>query len=211
MSASLEYTEIKGIITCVTGLHIGGSRDEIEIGGVDYPVIRDPVTKLPYIPGSSLKGKLRSLLEKYDSKMIDDKGNPHGCQEPGCLVCKIFGSHLSDKAIHGPTRILVRDSFMTSESKKKLEDKMQGSLTQLKEEVSINRRSGTASNAGPRTIECVPAGAEFHFSIMIRSFNGEDKEIMLAFVKKELGLIENDYLGGGGSRGLGKVEIQFED
>jgi CRISPR-associated protein Csm3 len=204
MPINLEYTEIKGVLRCSSGLHIGGSRDEIEIGGVDSPIIRDPITKFPYIPGSSLKGKLRSLLERYEQKVMPD-GNPHGCIDASCLVCKVFGTHLSNKTIHGPTRIIVRDSFLTEDSKKQLEEKLQtGSLySQLKD-------TGTASGFGPRTVECVPAGAEFHFSIMIRSFNGEDKEIMLAFVKKGLSLIEKDYLGGGGSRGLGKVEIQFE-
>lgn len=61
---------IKGEIVCKTGLHIGGSNDNIDIGGTDTVVIRDSVTDLPFIPGSSLKGKLRSLLELNDKDLL---------------------------------------------------------------------------------------------------------------------------------------------
>lgn len=54
---------ISGILECVTGTRIGGTQEKFEIGGIDNPVIKDPLTDLPYIPGSSLKGKLRHLLE----------------------------------------------------------------------------------------------------------------------------------------------------
>jgi CRISPR-associated protein Csm3 len=57
---ALEFKEnviISGKIICNTGLHIGGSKEELEIGGTDAPVIIDPETRIPVIPGSSLKGK----------------------------------------------------------------------------------------------------------------------------------------------------------
>ena len=54
------YT-ITGTIETVTGLHIGAGKDSIEIGGMDNPVIKHPHTGEHYIPGSSLKGKVRSL------------------------------------------------------------------------------------------------------------------------------------------------------
>jgi CRISPR-associated protein Csm3 len=55
---------IKGEIEVVTGLHIGGSSSYSAIGAVDSPVVRDSVTGNPIIPGSSLKGKMRALLQK---------------------------------------------------------------------------------------------------------------------------------------------------
>ena len=58
-----EIKSIKGKIVLKTGLHIGAGSDEIHIGGIDTPVVKDPLKGWPYIPGSSLKGKIRTLLE----------------------------------------------------------------------------------------------------------------------------------------------------
>lgn len=54
---------IRGKIECKTGIHIGGSNEKMQIGGVDLVVIRNPANQHPYLPGSSIKGKLRHLLE----------------------------------------------------------------------------------------------------------------------------------------------------
>src|SRR3989338_11494456 len=73
----IRYKTITGIMQCVSGLRIGGSKDTIEIGGMDNPIIRNPLDKFPYIPGSSIKGKMRSLLEwEIDGKLGRD-GNVH--------------------------------------------------------------------------------------------------------------------------------------
>jgi CRISPR-associated protein Csm3 len=209
MSDKLEYTEIKRTLVCKTGLRIGGSREDIEIGGLDNPIIRDPVTKLPYIPGSSLKGKLRSLLEYREGK-ITPNGEPHGCTDKSCLICKVFGPHRVVSHEFGPSRIIVRDALLTEESKKELEEKLESGAmyTELKQEVSINRRTGTASGAGPRTMERVPAGTKFALHIVLRIFEGDDKDKLVEFVKKGLDLLQKDYLGGSGTRGYGWVEIQ---
>jgi CRISPR-associated protein Csm3 len=204
----VEYAEIKKKLVCKTGLHIGGSKDDIEIGGLDNPVIRDPLTRLPYIPGSSLKGKLRSILEYKEGK-VSEKGEPHGCGDPKCLICTIFGAHGTVKREIGPTRILVRDALLTDESKKKLQEGLEsGSLyTGLKQEVSIDRKTGKASQAGPRTTEFVPAGTEFELNIILRTFESDNKDELVEFVKKGLDLLQKDYLGGSGTRGYGWVEI----
>ena len=70
-----EIKEITATIEIVTGLHIGGNNDEIKIGGIDNPVIKNPLTNEPYIPGSSLKGKIRSLIEWQFNAMTED-GKP---------------------------------------------------------------------------------------------------------------------------------------
>ena len=209
MSLKLEYTEIRGMLVCKTGLRVGGSREDIEIGGLDNPIIRDPVTKLPYIPGSSLKGKLRSLLEYKEGK-VTPSGEPHGCRENGCLICKVFGPHKVVDHAFGPSRIIVRDALLTEESKKELEEKLEaGSLyTELKQEVSIDRKTGTASKPGPRTMERVPAGAKFALHIVLRTFEGDNKDELVKFVKEGVGLLQQDYLGGSGTRGYGWVEIK---
>ena len=129
-----KYVTFKGKLSCKTGMRIGGSKEELEIGGVDNPIIRDPTDKLPYIPGSSLKGKLRSLLEyKYDR--IGPNGSPCGCARADCPVCCLFGPHTGglrgeerreaeerQKRL-GPTRIIVRDALISDKSRDKLEAK----------------------------------------------------------------------------------------
>ncbi|MEW6141533.1 MAG: type III-A CRISPR-associated RAMP protein Csm3 [Chloroflexota bacterium] len=212
MLEGIIYTEIKGIIKCKTGLHIGGTKDDIEIGGIDNPVIREPISKQPYIPGSSLKGKLRSLLEKSEGKVYQG-GNVHSCQDAKCLICKVFGPGHSRDNVLGPTRIIVRDAFLTEDSAKMLKEKLEigDNFTSYKQEVVIDRNKGSAAGAGPRTMEFVPPGAEFRFNIMVRSFNGEDVKPFTDFIKKGFEFLKKDYLGGSGSRGYGKVEISYEE
>jgi len=210
MSFKLKsYVDFQGTLVCKTGLRIGGSKDDIEIGGLDNPVLRDPVTKLPYVPGSSLKGKLRSLLEYKEGK-ITPTGEPHGCREQECLICTVFGPHrISDRGF-GPSRIMVRDALLTEESERELREKLEtGSLyTEIKHEVSIDRNTGTASRAGPRPMERVPAGAKFDLHVTLRIFEEDDKEKLVNFVKDGFDLLQHDYLGGSGTRGYGWVGIE---
>jgi CRISPR-associated protein Csm3 len=57
-----------------TGLHIGGGSMSLDIGGIDKAVVRDPLTKHPYLPGSSIKGKMRSILERFLDKPVNRDG-----------------------------------------------------------------------------------------------------------------------------------------
>ena len=59
----IKIQTLEGTLELLSGLRIGASEGEIRIGGVDNQVIRNPINNEPYIPGSSLKGKVRSLLE----------------------------------------------------------------------------------------------------------------------------------------------------
>jgi len=130
---------IEGIIECLTGIHVGTSKEVMEIGGVDTPVVRDPLTREPYIPGSSLKGKLRSLLERqefatagpgseiqgYFNKKIDSGGikiRHHECNDENCLVCRLYGASKGGNVTENrPARLIVSDAHLTKESKEKLE------------------------------------------------------------------------------------------
>lgn len=217
---SLEYVEIKRLLRCKTGLRIGGSKDDVEIGGLDNPILRDPITMLPYIPGSSLKGKLRSCLERKYNK-IDSGGNPCGCALKDCLICTIFGAHIgglprekrreAEERLPSlkPTRIIVRDAFLTKDSASKLKETLVGETlySEIKQEVSIDRNTGRASGAGPRPMERIPAGTEFDLNIVIRIFEGDPKDKFIKFVDEGLQLMQSDYLGGSGSRGYGWIEI----
>ena len=133
---------------CESGLHIGGSQDELKIGGSDNPVIKNPETGKPYIPGSSLKGKMRAELEKKLGKSGRNPDNPCGCAERSCPVCRVFGAHMNTRSELGPSRIIVRDGRL-----------VRGGHIENKSENVINRRTGAAQH--PRSNERVVEGTEF--------------------------------------------------
>ncbi len=202
---------LEGLIETKTGLHIGGATTGVEIGGVDTVVIRDTMTDLPYIPGSSLKGKMRSLLEKFLEKKQNKQMRDifiHECKSAEdyaqCEVCKIFGiaSEVGFQAM--PTRITVRDAMLTEDSREKLEGtETDLPFTEVKWEAVIDR---VTSKAMPRQIERVPAGVEFKFSLGYNVFEEEDKSVFKR-VLQALELLEQDYLGGQGTRGYGQIEL----
>lgn len=207
-----ENYVITGTIVCKTGLHIGGSNDSVEIGGSDNVVIRDSITKRPFIPGSSLKGKLRSLIELNDpvfvtqlvEKMKENKditGN-----EESDIAVKVFGGSVENKTLKFPTRIIVRDSFPTEETIEmwdKYNDVIDGA--ELKYENRLNR---VKSEATPRNIERVPKGSKFSFEIIF-SYYDEDESNNIMTIIGAMTQLEDNYLGGSGSRGFGQVA--FED
>lgn len=205
-----KHIRFSGTLTCRTGLRIGGSKEEMEIGGMDNPIIREPVNKLPYIPGSSLKGKLRSLLE-YKYGKARDNGQPCGCARPDCPVCTLFGPHFQPYHGLGPSRLLVRDALLTEESRTVLERLREDGLNyaEVKTENIIDRRSGIAARGGLRTQERVPAGAQFDFEIILRVFEGDDENWLVDNVRAALDLLQKEALGGAGSRGYGWVKLDY--
>jgi len=213
-----------GTIECLTGLHIGASKENMEIGAIDSPVVRDPVTREPYIPGSSLKGKLRALLEKALSSddpqiaqktNIGTRNNPiniHVCSDINsaqkCQLCRIFGSSGRDGGKNFPARLIVRDSYLDEDSLKKLSEIDTGlQYTEWKFENAIDR---VTSAANPRQIERVPKDAVFKFEMVYNVENTGDIESDLKNLNLAIELLKHDSLGGHGSRGYGKVDIKFE-
>ncbi|MDE3090844.1 MAG: type III-A CRISPR-associated RAMP protein Csm3, partial [Chloroflexota bacterium] len=201
-------------IEAVTGLHIGGSSVGLEIGGLDKAVIRNPLTNQPYIPGSSLRGKMRSQTEKVLGLRQNNKIGQvtiHTCKEQddynangGCPVCHVFGVPGEVKAT-GPTLLVVRDVALTETSAKDLEKlKTDLPFAELKTEVAIDR---VTSAATPRTLERVPAGAVFGPAELVFSIYDRADFARLKYVLEALQLVEDDYLGGSGSRGSGKVRF----
>jgi len=206
---------LKGEIESITGLHIGGTDSGIGIGGVDKVVVRNAYDNQPYIPVSSLKGKLRSLMERarsleqnQESKRGDSRIKKilmHSCQRQSdyekCAVCNLFGvpSHWDDDDPPYPTRIVVRDGrLVNAEQLKKMTELP---YTEAKTEVSIDRLT---SAANPRTFERVPAGAIFKLEIVVNIYNEKDASLLNTLLFA-MGLLEGDYLGGQGSRGYGQV------
>jgi CRISPR-associated protein Csm3 len=203
----ISYKKISGQIECITGLHIGGSADQIEIGGVDLPIIKHPVSGEPYIPGSSLKGKIRSQLEKKLGK-FESNGEPCRCGEQTCLICTIFGPHKNTKHNLGSSRILVRDASLSNETRmvyKTMMEEKGTSYIEKKVENIVNRKTGTAEH--PRSQERVPAGAKFDLEIVLQLFDTDNENELVEFVKDGLKNVEMTYLGGFGSRGSGQVKF----
>jgi len=196
-----------------TGLHIGGGDSEIHIGGIDNEVIKHPVSGEPYIPGSSLKGKIRSLLEwksgavqeaPLGKKEYDNTQNEQ--QAAGIKqILQLFGisGDTADESFQkeiGHTRVSFWDCPLNKDYADRLrEDNLP--LTEAKSENRINRIAGTAD---PRQTERVPAGAQFDFKLTVKQFDG-DEEALLDTLLQGLKLLEWDSLGGSGSRGYGKV------
>ncbi|MEP0813748.1 MAG: type III-A CRISPR-associated RAMP protein Csm3 [bacterium] len=202
----------------LTGMRIGASDPGIAIGAIDAPVIRDPLTNEPYIPGSSLKGKLRSCLERVRGDYeLDANGNALPSQKLDSVSAMLFGVS-ADKPEAGarPSRLTVRDSFLTIESREKFRSAeffLDSQFGEVKTENSIDRLTGGVSRVGGlRTFERVPRGAEFSCEMVLSIWDtdGDGKELCEA-LSKCLTLLETEYLGGSGTRGYGQVMVLPKD
>ena len=195
----MAYTKIKitGTIVIKTGMHIGGDDSFSAIGAIDSPVVRDPLTRLPIIPGSTLKGKMRSLLarDKGTVPAAGTKGFEGDCFE----LLRLFGSSSKESDAAGTGMQMSRLQFSDCFLKNKEE------LPQIFENKFENTIDRLTSIANPRQIERVVRGAQFGMEIIYNVEDAEQIEEDFANIRAGLSLIENDYLGGGGSRGNGRV------
>ena len=183
-------------LTVVTGLHIGGSKDSVEIGGIDNPVIKVATRKnQPYIPGSSLKGKMRCLLEHVNGATAGGKSE---------IVNNLFGYASNNQ----PSKLIVRDAYLSEDSIKSLiEASLDMPYTENKYENTIDRVKGATVKGGIRQSERVPAGAEFDVKMVINVWDNDNADELKQLLQQGIALIENDYLGGSGSRGYGQVKF----
>jgi CRISPR-associated protein Csm3 len=215
---------LEGEIACETGLHIGAGKGSLEIGGADNPVVKDAFG-LPYIPGSSLRGRLRSLLEQtsglavpselvYLSKRKGQEVRIHQSDRPDDEICILFGRNpgrvekVSGEALEAvtatPARLTVYDAPLLVDSiTPQMRENLDDELTEVKSENAVDR---ITPQANPRTLERVPSGARFSFRLVLDVLCEEDKPL-LARVAEGLRLLEDDALGGGGSRGSGRVKF----
>ena len=215
---------LDGEMTCETGLHIGAGNGSLDLGGADNPVVKDAFGR-PYVPGSSLRGKLRSLLEQssglitpadliYLSRRRGQEVRIHQTDEPGDEVCLLFGRNpgrterASGETVESvaatPARLTVYDAPLELDSiTEPMRENLDDELTEVKSENAIDRLTAQAS---ARTLERVPAGAKFRVRLVLDILCAEDKELA-AKVAEGLRLLEDDALGGGGSRGSGRVKF----
>ena len=192
--------EIKGMIEVVTGMHIGGSSAFAAIGAVDSPIMRDAITNFPMIPGSSLKGKMRTLLAKKYNKDIVDKPD----KDDERLV-RLFGS--AEKGKIRRSRVLISDMILSNHEE--LKRKGLQCMTEVKFENTINRMTAVAN---PRQIERSVRGSKYAMSIIYDYYEPDNADINE--IKEDIGiladgmkLLQYDYLGGNGSRGYGKIKF----
>ncbi len=182
-----------------TGLHIGGSSTSMNIGEVDLNVIKSPQDGTPIIPGSSLKGKLRSLLAKVEGSEVIETDSE--------LIDTIFGNPKKEGKESCAGRLIVRDAFMSNVNEVK-EYANEDKYTEVKWENTINRKKGSAEH--PRQIERVPKGAEFACEMVLDVYNGDEENGNNKYLDKlcqAIKLLEDDYLGGMGTRGYGKISF----
>ncbi|MBD2146120.1 type III-A CRISPR-associated RAMP protein Csm3 [Sphaerospermopsis sp. FACHB-1194] len=262
----LGKVSLKCQLTAQTGLHIGGGGENLDIGGLDKPVIRDPLTKYPYLPGSSIKGKLRATLERLLNKPLNRPGSrdtrryesddlADGFTEVErdrfiryegartCQISRLFGSTggsnfwmeietakkeglFSDKSPtrtiqhenknyncvkissgrNAPSRLIIRDSHLHPDSATQLKQVDTGLfMTEWKFENNIDRVTAAAN---PRQLERVPAGSKFNFELVYTVENAEQAVKDLENIAIALAFLEDDALGGNGSRGYGKVRFE---
>ena len=186
--------EIKGKIRLETGMHIGGATQFAAIGAIDSPVVRDTYTDLPMIPGSSLKGKIRTLLaKKYNEKLVEP-------DDDVLKIKRLFGS--SKKGDIKSSRLIFSDSILSNNEELK---EIGVSATEIKTENAINRITAVAN---PRQIERTVRGSEFDFSIIYNAEKEDEIKEDIELLKEGLKFLEYDYLGGNGSRGYGRVKIE---
>jgi CRISPR-associated protein Csm3 len=232
MSAHTAATELtflgklilEGEIRCETGLHIGAGKGSLEIGGADNPVVKDAFG-VPYIPGSSLRGRLRSLLEQtsglavpselvYLSKRKGQEVRIHQSDRPDDEVCILFGRSAGrmekvvgeavETSAATPARLTFYDAPLLVDSiSSQMRENLDDELTEVKSENAVDR---ITSQANPRTLERVPSGAKFAFRVVMDVLCDEDKPL-LGRVAEGMRLLEDDALGGGGSRGNGRVKF----
>jgi CRISPR-associated protein Csm3 len=232
MSAHTAQTQLKligklilsGDLHCETGLHIGAGKGSLEIGGADNPVVKDAFG-LPYIPGSSLRGRIRSLLENawgltspaelvYLSKRRGQEVRIHQSDRADDEICLLFGrspgrmerveGEAIDSKSASPARLTIYDSPLDPDSiTAQMRENLDDEITEVKSENAIDR---ITSQANPRTLERVPAGARFRLRLVVDILCDEDK-VLPAKVLEGLRLLEDDALGGGGSRGSGRVRF----
>ena len=231
MSAHTAQTELKligklileGEMLCETGLHVGAGKGSLEIGGADNPVVKDSQGR-PYVPGSSLRGRIRSLLEQatgmaipselvYISKRRGQEVRIHQSDRPDDEICLLFGrspgrmekasgGNEEGSAAASPARLSVFDAPLIAESiTAQMRENLDDELTEVKSENAIDR---ITSQANPRTLERVPAGAKFQVRMVLDLLCAEDA-VLPTLLVQGLRLLEDDALGGGGSRGNGRV------
>lgn len=204
-----KFVKISGVMEVVTGLSIGGNKDDIGPGGSDTPVIKNPLDNSPYVPGTSLKGKMRSKLEEVygvENKTPKDAYNPCGCGRKDCIICTLFGAHMNTRSEAGTPRVIFKDMYMTEDFRNLPVEK----IFETKNETMVDRKTHTASNSSLRNRERVAKGVKFEYEILVQVYEGDNEKKMLETLKRGLELVEETGLGGKTTGGYGRVSFGID-
>ena len=229
-----EVKTLKLKITLLTGLHIGSWEENFKIGLFIKPVIKT-IDGYPYIPGSSLKWKLRSIYEIKTKKIKEKKWKDNKYwdiyhltkqdfeneDKEALFICKVFWTVLEEDLENEgksnvlskiwPTRAIFRDLYLTEDSKKKLDEHKEKTWYMFENKIETSLARYWFKKWWERVIERVPAGIEFEWEIKLRIFEWDDEEFLIKELKTLLEEdLSADYLWGWGSRGNGQVNITVE-
>lgn len=216
---------IEGKIAALTGIHIGSGESELQVEQI-ASVIKHKLSGEPYLPGSSLKGKMRALYELKNGEFTrstpgEDTESDEISYTPSQDLSlhkspRLFGNAIDNKQSESQaSRLLVRDAYLTAEAKDLMEGRTDLPYLEVKSENNIDR---LLAKAVPRKKERIPAGASFGLSLVLTVYEeeGEEKgsinqstEENLSTLFESLRLIQDDYIGGGGSRGSGQIAIKI--
>ena len=200
-----KIIKVTGVVKTMSGVRINGADVEIGPGGADNCIVRNAIDGQPYIPGSSVKGKVRSLLEekygRFDKNGRDAGANPCGCGKPTCMICKCFGAHNNVNAKSGIPRFEFNDMTITDEFRGR------DDIIEITAATSINRQTGTAANGSLRQLEQISRGVEFNYSFNIRVTDEDDADKLKAFLIEGLTKLEDSGIGSGNSRGVGRIKF----
>ncbi|MCB1196035.1 type III-A CRISPR-associated RAMP protein Csm3 [bacterium] len=188
-----------GTIETKSGLHISSYNDSFSLGILDYTIIRDSITQQPFIPGSSIKGKMRTLLKQCSAHDADSQNDNQQ------ITDFLFGAP-SRTVYTQHTRVIFRDAYLTKESVDVKIPFADLPFTEIKKETYVDRHTGRAT---PTLIERVPAGLFFSLEIILTIYEGDDEQALINTLLQGLHLLQDDYLGGRGSRGYGVVKFHI--
>ena len=211
-----KYIQIEGTMTLKSGLHIGGESDGIKIGGCDNPIIKDRLTGEPFIPGSSLKGVMRSIDENRTiNKNKIRNGQPCGCGETSCMICKMFGAHTNPRPSSGQPRLIVHDMRLDEDFKDQLLKSGDSifSIVETRTVTMIDRSTGMAAKGTLRNLEFISAGTKFKCKFTLKIQDTDNEADFIKEIKYIIDRIEIEGIGSKTTSGCGEVEfdIDWED
>ncbi|MEM2841530.1 MAG: CRISPR-associated RAMP protein Csx7 [Candidatus Bathyarchaeia archaeon] len=196
-----ERVIINGTLTLLTPLHIGSPKTEIDLEKVDMPVLKDTQGQ-PYIPGSSLKGKIRSEAERIarkEGKTVCTPPNTKkmcGTITPNnlCICCRIFGTAGENMSV--ASKVRFRDAYPHA---RVIE-------TMTRAGIAMDRERGVVAQGALYSIEAIPQGTRFGFEMVTENLAKDEWKLLKAAINS----FADAGLGGSVSRGMGKVKLDLE-
>lgn len=207
-----KLIKIKGTMTALEGIHVGGNNEGTKVGGCDNPVIKNPLTGYPYIPGSTIKGCMRSITERSESYNVKSfNGMPCGCGKADCIVCKMFGPHKNTNHQAGEPRIIFRDMQINKAFEDGLysDNKSLNDIIEIKASTMVDRVTNTAKGGSLRNIERIVAGTVFDCEFVLKILTGDNEDELINCLKDMIKTVEIMGIGSKTSSGSGEVKFDI--